>query len=799
MGHTTFLLISILFLLNVQPSSPSSIGLNLVNTLRRKLLQVATTFTTLTPDNTHLQLCDTDLCDSKRPDGPGKEGLCNRWARDVLPRTEQCPEEQIFHVQGDPGTNDKAEMFFNLRSPWNVACEKGTCTPSLGAVYNVYVAEGCIPERDYISEMQDTSDRVSKQVKIYLRRKAEFYITVQRIPGIQTGPNSNCSFGLTVGSIEAQTDTAKCFGFRHVKRGDVDMANVPNCREVMPQYESFVQADTSAQATFVVALIGLGILVLALLVLGGVLLRRWSRRKAQKAKDIGFEGVQPGATSSLAVAAAERPSPVDTTVVVDVKPPEPREEEEPRRKQRAPGVRTIEDRKRLERRMMQIEDGADDDDVGEGELGANAGVLEGRGTSASIQLKQGRGGSKLIMGGGKTAGPASRPAGSGSSGSQNRSGSASSGSGSDAGRGSPADELYRSRLTARLVPGSPGGSRVPTPPEAAQGARGAAPRRAQGSRGSSVAGEDIEFNLKHRPGTASSSGSAAEWEDNTGIRIDDILAQARGAAAAAAGGKGTPDRSRAWRPGDPSPAPSGSGSSGLGRQIAASSSSGSGDGNANPAMSRHAQPPPPSAMPGSGNGAAGRPGRPPVMAPLMAARLGIKPQQAIGGRTMAPLGSNHPFSPGKAEVSATTVTTTTVMLQSVAPIRQVADLPVAGQAGVPLPPPRGNAALPPARALALNGNVNGRSNGGPLPLSGPAQSGPPAPGAAAWRTPTGTPTEGATRTRMQEAALGANARPPLGGGAQRNGMGANGRDGRGMARIGNGRGALEEHVLEEDD
>jgi hypothetical protein len=124
MGHTTFLLISILFLLNVQPSSPSSIGLNLVNTLRRKLLQVATTFTTLTPDNTHLQLCDTDLCDSKRPDGPGKEGLCNRWARDVLPRTEQCPEEQIFHVQGDPGTNDKAEMFFNLRSPWNVACEK---------------------------------------------------------------------------------------------------------------------------------------------------------------------------------------------------------------------------------------------------------------------------------------------------------------------------------------------------------------------------------------------------------------------------------------------------------------------------------------------------------------------------------------------------------------------------------------------------------------------------------------------------------------------------------------------------
>ena len=48
--------------------------------------------------------------------------------------------------------------------------EKGACTPSVGSVYNVYVAEGCIPERDYISEMQDTSNRVSKQVKIYLRR-----------------------------------------------------------------------------------------------------------------------------------------------------------------------------------------------------------------------------------------------------------------------------------------------------------------------------------------------------------------------------------------------------------------------------------------------------------------------------------------------------------------------------------------------------------------------------------------------------------------------------------------------------
>ena len=56
-----------------------------------------------------------------------------------------------------------------LISPSTVV-HQGTCTPSLGATYNVFVAEGCIPERDYISEMQDTSNRVSKQVKIYLRR-----------------------------------------------------------------------------------------------------------------------------------------------------------------------------------------------------------------------------------------------------------------------------------------------------------------------------------------------------------------------------------------------------------------------------------------------------------------------------------------------------------------------------------------------------------------------------------------------------------------------------------------------------
>jgi hypothetical protein len=618
---------------------------------------------------------------------------------------------------------------------------------------------------------------------------------VQRRPGVSASTAANCSFGMTVGAIEAKSDTARCFNFKRIDRGEAIAANVPDCKDVMPQYESFQQPDTSAQATFVVALIGLGILVLALLVLGGVLLRRWSRRKAQKAKDLDldFGGVHPdaGTSDTLAQAAADRPSPdsaasAHDAVIVDVEPAQAVEGDpgsEARRKQRQ--LRTREDRQRLERRIMQIEDGVDDDLDEQDELGANAGVLEGRGSSASMQFKQGRGGSKLVMGGLKSA----RNGASSSTSDRPGSGSGSSASGSG-GRSSPADELYRSRLTARMVPGSPGGSRVPTPPEGSHGPRGAAPRRAPGSRGSSVAGEDIEIAVKrtHRPETASSAGSAAEM-DETGIRIDDILAQARGAAAAAAGGKGTPDRSRAWKPGDRSPALSGSGSSGA--KADGSGSSSSREGSAVGSASR--QPAPPAT-----GSADGRPARPPVMAPLMAARLGIKPQQAIGGRTMAPLGSLHmpagAPSPGKLEPEPTTAKRT-VMLQSIAPKRTVADLPVAGRAGVPLPPPRNGAALPPPRALPGNDNGSGAERRGEAEAHAEAGPGGNAP---AWRTPTGTPEAGAYRP-----ALGAvSARPGLGAGAagaQRN-SGANGRDGRGMNRIGGrGRGGPSEQVLEESD
>ncbi len=640
---------------------------------------------------------------------------------------------------------------------------------------------------------------------VHMYRKAEFYITVQRKPGVNLSPDSNCSFGMTVGSIEAKSDTAKCWDFRRIKRGEAAAARIPNCREVMPQLNSYQQPDTSAQATFVVALIGLGILVLALVVLGGVLARRWSRRKAQKAKDLelDFGGVQPGQTgapTSLVLAAMMQP---ETTGVVAlaVEPAEPRSVDEPRRKQRAAGGRTKEDRQRLERRMMQIEDGVDEE-VDDGELGANAGILEGLGSSVSMQFKQGRGGSKLVMGGGKVTGSRAT----------DRPGSGSSGSGSEAGRASPADELYRSRLTARQVPGSPGGSRVPTPPEESKGARGQAPRRKPGVTGA-VGGEDIEFSIKHRPGTNSSSGSAADWEDSTGIKIDDILQQARSAAAiaaangraSAANGKGTPDRSRAWKPGDRSPASS---------DKAGSSSSGSGPHDLGAQRAKQSEPVPPE-LPPPPKAPSAVPARPPVMAPLMAARLGIKPQQAVGGRTMAPLGSNGPTSPtGPSKMEPSPGQARTVMLQSVLPQqRSVAALPMAGQAGVPMPPPRGNGSVPSSRniggqAFGLNGN--GRSSASPAAAEagwGTGNTGPPAPGAGplapgaaagAWRTPTGTPAQAASRPLVGQAVNG-NARPPLGGAGPRGGMGSNGRDGRGMVRIGGGRGAPEEHVLEEED
>jgi hypothetical protein len=59
-----------------------------------------------------LNLCETNLCESQRVDG-----VCDRWAKN-----EACSRRDIFYVRGDPGQNDKATMFFNLRSPWGISC-----------------------------------------------------------------------------------------------------------------------------------------------------------------------------------------------------------------------------------------------------------------------------------------------------------------------------------------------------------------------------------------------------------------------------------------------------------------------------------------------------------------------------------------------------------------------------------------------------------------------------------------------------------------------------------------------------
>lgn len=148
-----------------EPSVPQDI---VPSQLWRKLLQdpnspaAAIGVTTPAPGggSLFLNLCETNLCESQRVDGQ-----CDRWARN-----EGCVRRDVFYVRGDPLDNEKAEMFLNLRSPWGVSCSLGRCTPAQGALYDVFVAEGCVPEQDFVSEMQDVSVRTSKQVKIYLRR-----------------------------------------------------------------------------------------------------------------------------------------------------------------------------------------------------------------------------------------------------------------------------------------------------------------------------------------------------------------------------------------------------------------------------------------------------------------------------------------------------------------------------------------------------------------------------------------------------------------------------------------------------
>eukprot|EP00290_Baffinella_frigidus_P005674 CAMPEP_0180123928 /NCGR_PEP_ID=MMETSP0986-20121125/4373_1 /TAXON_ID=697907 /ORGANISM="non described non described, Strain CCMP2293" /LENGTH=354 /DNA_ID=CAMNT_0022063221 /DNA_START=531 /DNA_END=1592 /DNA_ORIENTATION=- len=276
------LLFFLFFLLLVEPVSPHGIVGEGLRRVGRHLLQ---TVDNPSPgSDLEMSLCETNICEMQRPDG-----LCDRWSRSMA-----CPEQEIFRISGAPGSNDKAEMFLNLRSPWGINCSLGRCEPAEGAAYDVFVAEGCIPERDYISEMQDTSARTSKQVKIYLRRNAEFFISIVRRAGIEGA--SNCSYGLTSGSIEAADSSASCSGFRRLSVAESADGGIPFCRDVMPNYNQYEEPTTGAQSTFVVALIGVGILTLALLVLGAVLVRRMRRREAGKKALDGVDVDEDGET-----------------------------------------------------------------------------------------------------------------------------------------------------------------------------------------------------------------------------------------------------------------------------------------------------------------------------------------------------------------------------------------------------------------------------------------------------------------------------------------------------------------------
>jgi len=601
-----------------------------------------------------LSLCETDVCDAKRIDG-----VCDRWARG-----ETCPEEQIYHVTGDPGTNTKAEMFFNLRSPWNVSCSLGRCTPSLGGVYDVYVSEGCIPDFNYISEMQDVSNYVSKQVKIYLRRRAEFYIKVKRKAGMEG--QSNCSYGITVGSIEATDSSAKCLSFRKVSLNDITYSNIPYCKDVMPKYNAYVQASTTSQTTFIATLIGVGVLSLALVVLIIVFLRRLRRRKEDKSITFEDERMKTGEAGGLPLSPSYEEE--DLALSTNVKDaagvyPTALPEDSINPEMTKGDDSKIRSKPEIKDWTRYGESDLDEseEEVDESALGGRAGVLDVK-PGAEHHFKSGTSGGKLILQG--TSGR-STPASISSGGS--------------------IDELYRNRRTAREVY-----SRGPTPPEQAhRGSARPAIRSRGSSRGSSVAADQIDLEDISRPPTSSSQSSAAssmDWEARQGIRIDEILEQAatkRSTDSNNATKKTQQDEAketRNWKAGErwstqqPEPASSDHASISEESRLRDSNTSSSDSVKSNESSLKPAPPPDPSFK---------RHGRP-IVAPTLAARLGvIRPRPQGGVRAMASLtpqvaqGPNSQSEAGAAPAEVRAIT-----------LGANRALPRAGEAGVPPPPPR---------------------------------------------------------------------------------------------------------------
>ena len=573
----------------------------------------------------------------------------------------------------------------------------------------------------------------------------------------------------------------------------------------MPAYTAAGKPDTSVQAMYIATLIGVGILSLGFMVLGGVLFRRWRRRKMDDMEQGIIKGVPPGpnaADSDGSTPTSERSESQTppaaggnaadesirsskAVVPAAVVPKAP----EIARGGRGKGAKiraAAENRSQAERIKKRLANIGQEDEEDEGtdlnEPGAGAGVVGGTAiVRRAAELRGGGGALVLGMGGSGRTSPLTRTP-------------------------SPGDELYGDRRTAQTVfgrvatpPGSAGsggsrasgvGSRGPTPPEGRR-SKGPSPRP-----GIAGAGTDSRPNSTGFVEVDFGEAEPERWEDGTGIRIDDILAEAKAAASrrdqlrpqpppwkvasvgTGWGGRGGAE-SRASSVGSKVIA------SGPGGVVAAGegSGSGSGSGEAGAGSSGSGDSPQPSAADNAGasgplRSAVGTPDSGSVkataaIAPHLSARLGMTGAHALPPRAppshrrpvLSSIGSNPPPPPpreGGADVPRRTVALMQYPGRDLAGRPAGRDLPRAGQAGVPPPPAR------------------------PLPRAGEGGVPPPPPGRPRGKVGDGggsdTPSAAARPAPVE--VVPTMSPGPLGSGAAESSRpGGQGRDGRGMTSL----------------
>jgi hypothetical protein len=146
----------------------------------------------------------------------------------------------------------------------------------------------------------------------------------------------------------------------------------------MPAYKTVTAPDTSTQATFIAALIGVGVLCIALIVLVFVFYRRWRRGKLKQSKppetldSIKFEGLHPAGTreahgsSESSTPVSEKPGllDVDKTGLPDVDKPG----------SMIVGMHSKSQRDRLTKKLAELKN--DDDVEIKGQPGYGAGIIE---------------------------------------------------------------------------------------------------------------------------------------------------------------------------------------------------------------------------------------------------------------------------------------------------------------------------------------------------------------------------------------------------------------------------------------